>query len=49
MEDTMIESKLFLCGKNQDQVRRLAGRVFTFVMNDLCQEIIDEEFEDIQT
>ena len=41
--------KCSFCGKNQDQVRRLIAGPGVYICDEcieLCQEIIDEEFED---
>src|SRR5690606_24989912 len=48
--DDKKQIKCSFCGKNQDQVRRLVAGPGVYICDeciDLCQEIIDEEFEDI--
>lgn len=48
--DDRKQVKCSFCGKNQDQVRRLVAGPGVYICDeciDLCQEIIDEEFEDI--
>lgn len=48
--DDRKQIKCSFCGKNQDQVRRLVAGPGVYICDeciDLCQEIIDEEFEDI--
>ncbi|NMA95324.1 MAG: ATP-dependent Clp protease ATP-binding subunit ClpX [Clostridiales bacterium] len=48
--DDRKQIKCSFCGKNQDQVRKLVAGPGVYICDeciDLCQEIIDEEFEDI--
>ncbi|HHW70107.1 MAG TPA: ATP-dependent Clp protease ATP-binding subunit ClpX [Clostridiales bacterium] len=48
--DDKKQIKCSFCGKNQEQVRRLVAGPGVYICDeciDLCQEIIDEEFEDI--
>ncbi|MCK9217193.1 MAG: ATP-dependent protease ATP-binding subunit ClpX [Firmicutes bacterium] len=47
--DDKKQLKCSFCGKNQDQVRRLIAGPGVYICDEcieLCQEIIDEEFED---